>query len=142
MLGLQARGIGRVRLDRSEVLDPSGQIGTGCQVLGGIAVALLPPLVQREIDHHPQRHRRGQRVFLCKDLGGRGEEIVVIAINLVLPVNQQSRGVAKRLPVQKEGQGGQEFGMRWSPKGAHRVAVTKAAVLDGRLTVANRKRAA
>lgn len=32
--------------------------------------------------------------------------------------------------------------MRWSPKGAHRVAVTKAAVLDGRLTVANRKRAA
>ncbi|CAM5490568.1 ISKra4 family transposase ISUnCu19 [Aquamicrobium terrae] len=32
--------------------------------------------------------------------------------------------------------------MRWSPKGAHRVAVTRAAVLDGRLTVANRKRAA
>jgi hypothetical protein len=25
--------------------------------------------------------------------------------------------------------------MRWSPKGAHRVAVTRAAVLDGRLTV-------
>ena len=36
MLGLQARGIGRVRLDRSEVLDPSGEIGTGCQLLGGI----------------------------------------------------------------------------------------------------------
>ena len=32
--------------------------------------------------------------------------------------------------------------MRWSPKGAHRVAVTRAAVLDGRLTVANSKRAA
>jgi hypothetical protein len=32
--------------------------------------------------------------------------------------------------------------MRWSPKGAHRVAVTRAAVLDGRLNVANRKRAA
>jgi hypothetical protein len=32
--------------------------------------------------------------------------------------------------------------MRWSPKGAHRVAVTRAAVLDSRLTVANRKRAA
>jgi hypothetical protein len=32
--------------------------------------------------------------------------------------------------------------MRWSPKGAHRVAVTRAAVLDGRLTVANRKRPA
>lgn len=32
--------------------------------------------------------------------------------------------------------------MRWSPKRAHRVAVTRAAVLDGRLTVANRKRAA
>lgn len=32
--------------------------------------------------------------------------------------------------------------MRWSPKGAHRVAVTRAAVLDGRLTVANRKHAA
>ena len=28
------------------------------------------------------------------------------------------------------------------PKGAHRVAVTRAAILDGRLTVANRKRAA
>ena len=27
--------------------------------------------------------------------------------------------------------------MRWSPKGAHRVAVTRAAVLDGRLTVKN-----
>jgi hypothetical protein len=25
--------------------------------------------------------------------------------------------------------------MRWSPQGAHRVAVTRAAVLDGRLTV-------
>jgi hypothetical protein len=32
--------------------------------------------------------------------------------------------------------------MRWSPKGAHRVAVTRAAVLDGRLTVVNSKRAA
>jgi hypothetical protein len=32
--------------------------------------------------------------------------------------------------------------MRWSPKGAHRVAVTRAAVLDGRLTIANSKRAA
>jgi hypothetical protein len=32
--------------------------------------------------------------------------------------------------------------MRWSPKGAHQVAVTRAAVLDGRLTVANRKSAA
>ena len=25
--------------------------------------------------------------------------------------------------------------MRWSPQGAHRVAITRAAVLDGRLTV-------
>jgi hypothetical protein len=32
--------------------------------------------------------------------------------------------------------------MRWSPKGDHRIAVTKAAVLDGLLTVANGKRAA
>ena len=32
--------------------------------------------------------------------------------------------------------------MRWSPKGAHRVAVTRAAILDGRLNVANRIRAA
>ena len=32
--------------------------------------------------------------------------------------------------------------MRWSPKGAHRVAVTRAAVLDGRLTVTNYRRAA
>jgi hypothetical protein len=28
--------------------------------------------------------------------------------------------------------------MRWSPQGAHRVAVTRAAVLDGRLTVSKR----
>jgi hypothetical protein len=32
--------------------------------------------------------------------------------------------------------------MGWSPKWAHRVAVTRAAVLDGRLTVENSKRAA
>ncbi len=32
--------------------------------------------------------------------------------------------------------------MRWTPKGAQRVAVTRAAVLDGRLTVENSKRAA
>ena len=32
--------------------------------------------------------------------------------------------------------------MRWSPKGAHRVAVTRAAVLDGRLTAENSKLAA
>ena len=32
--------------------------------------------------------------------------------------------------------------MRWSPKGAHRVAVTRAAVLDGRLTVVNSRSAA
>lgn len=32
--------------------------------------------------------------------------------------------------------------MRWSPKGADRVAVTRAAVFDGRLTIANSKRAA
>jgi hypothetical protein len=40
MLRLRARGIGMVRLDWSEVLDPSSEIGTGRQVLGGIAVAL------------------------------------------------------------------------------------------------------
>ncbi len=32
--------------------------------------------------------------------------------------------------------------MRWSPRGAHNVAVTRAAVLDGRLSVSNTKRAA
>jgi hypothetical protein len=32
--------------------------------------------------------------------------------------------------------------MRWSARGAHRVAVTRVAVLDGRLTVEDRKRAA
>jgi hypothetical protein len=32
--------------------------------------------------------------------------------------------------------------MRWSPRGAHNVAVTRAAVLDGRLTVSNPKMAA
>jgi hypothetical protein len=32
--------------------------------------------------------------------------------------------------------------MRWSPKGAHRVAVTRSAILDGRLTVTNSRRAA
>ncbi len=32
--------------------------------------------------------------------------------------------------------------MRWSPKGAHRVAVTRATVLDGRLTVTNSRCAA
>jgi hypothetical protein len=30
---------------------------------------------------------------------------------------------------------GKRWRMRWSPQGAHRVAVTRAAVLDGRLTV-------
>ena len=37
MVCLQARGIGVMRLDRSEFLDPSGEICTGRQVLGGIA---------------------------------------------------------------------------------------------------------
>jgi hypothetical protein len=32
--------------------------------------------------------------------------------------------------------------MRWSPRGAHNVAVTRAAVLDGRLTVSYRTLAA
>ncbi|MFN3210009.1 MAG: ISKra4 family transposase [Roseovarius sp.] len=32
--------------------------------------------------------------------------------------------------------------MRWSPKGAHRVAITRAAVLDGRLNVSHRPKAA
>jgi hypothetical protein len=32
--------------------------------------------------------------------------------------------------------------MRWSPKGAHRVAIMRVAVLDGRLTVVNSRRAA
>ena len=32
--------------------------------------------------------------------------------------------------------------MRWSPKGAHRVALTRAAVLDGRLKVSHRQNAA
>lgn len=31
--------------------------------------------------------------------------------------------------------------MRWSPKGAHRVAVVRAAVLDGRLTAASQRAA-
>jgi hypothetical protein len=44
-------------------------------------------------------------------------------------------GIGLRLEVERRR-------MRWSPRGAHRVAVTRAAVLDGRLTVANRKRAA
>ena len=77
MLRLQARGIGVVRLDSSEVLDPSGEIGTGRQVLSSIAIALLPPLGQREIDHRPQRHRRGQGMLLCQGLGRRDKEFVV-----------------------------------------------------------------
>ena len=32
--------------------------------------------------------------------------------------------------------------MRWSPKGAHRVAITRAAVLDGRLCLSHRQNAA
>ena len=108
---LQARGIGVTRLDRSEVLDPSGQIGTGHQVLRGAAITLLPPLVHREINHRPQRHRCGQRMLFGQCLGRRGEEFVMIAIDLVLPVDQQSRGVAKRWPVQKEGQGCMQVGM-------------------------------
>jgi hypothetical protein len=32
--------------------------------------------------------------------------------------------------------------MRWSPKGAHNAAVTRAAVLDGRLTVSHQPIAA
>jgi len=32
--------------------------------------------------------------------------------------------------------------MRWSLQGAHRVAITRAAVVDGRLTIAHRPRAA
>lgn len=32
--------------------------------------------------------------------------------------------------------------MRWSPRGAHRVAITRSAVLDGRLTISHRKSAA
>ena len=104
MLGLQARGIGRVRLDQSEVLDPSGQVGTGCQMLGSIAIALLPALSQREIDHRPQRHRRGQRMLLGQCLGRWCQEFVVIAIDLVLSVDQQLRSMGQRWPVQKEGQ--------------------------------------
>jgi hypothetical protein len=37
---------------------------------------------------------------------------------------------------------GKKRRMRWSPRGAHRVAVTRAAALDGRLTVSHRKIAA
>jgi hypothetical protein len=37
---------------------------------------------------------------------------------------------------------GEKRRMRWSPRGAHRVAVTRAAVLDGRLTISHRKLAA
>ena len=74
---------------------------------GGIAIALLPRLVQREVDHRPQRHRRGQRMLLRQCLGSRGQEFVVIAVDLVLPVDQQSRGMGMRWPVQKESQCGQ-----------------------------------
>ena len=37
---------------------------------------------------------------------------------------------------------GKKRRMRWSPKGAHRVAITRAAVLDGRLQVSHRQKAA
>jgi len=37
---------------------------------------------------------------------------------------------------------GKKRRMRWSPRGAHRVAVTRAAALDARLTVSHRKIAA
>lgn len=100
-----------MRLDRSEVLDPSGKFSTGRQVLGGIAITLLPSFVRREIDHRPQRHRRVQRMLLGQCLGRRGQKFVVIAVDLVLPVDQQARGVSKRWPVQKEGQRSQQLGM-------------------------------
>ena len=37
---------------------------------------------------------------------------------------------------------GKKRRMRWSPRGAHRVAITRAAVLDGRLQVSHRQNAA
>ena len=37
---------------------------------------------------------------------------------------------------------GKKRRMRWSPRGAHRVAITRAAVLDGRLQVSHRQKAA
>ena len=37
---------------------------------------------------------------------------------------------------------GKKRRMRWSPRGAHRVAITRAAVLDGRLQISHRKTAA
>ena len=100
MLGLQARGIDVMRLDRSEILDPSGEIGTGCQVLGGIAIALLPPRGQREIDHPPQRHRRGERMLLGQCFGRWCQEFVVIAVNLVVPVDQQSTSSCRSISSQ------------------------------------------
>ena len=40
-----------------------------------------------------------------------GEELVVIAIDLVLTVDQQACGMGKRWPVQKERQCGQQVGI-------------------------------
>ena len=112
MRHLQARGIAVVRLNWAEVLDPSGQIGTGRQVLGGIAIALLPRLVQREVNHRPQRHRRGQRMFLGQCFGRRGKEFVVIPVDIDLLVDEQARSTVQRWPVQQEGESSKKVGVR------------------------------
>ncbi len=64
----------------------------------GMAIAGRPRFDQRKVDHGTQRKRRRQRVSGLEGFGRRPENLVVIAVELFRPAQNEIRRVVKCRP--------------------------------------------
>lgn len=69
-----------------------------------MAIAFVLGGIERQVDHRAQYERGSKRMARLQRVGGRGEEAVVIAIELVSPGDDHAGSTVVRWPVDHEGQ--------------------------------------
>lgn len=57
----------------------------------GVPVPAGPAIRQREVDHRAQQYRRGEGILAGENFGGRRQDLVVIAIQLVRAFENEIR---------------------------------------------------
>jgi class 3 adenylate cyclase len=102
MLSFQPGGIRLVRLEDGEVLDHGCEACALHEMPRGMAVAARPGLGEREVDHRPKHERRGERVLAGERIGGRRQDLVMIAIELRRPLSHKASGSIQCGPGDQE----------------------------------------
>ena len=67
-----------------KVIDPLRQMFASLQMACNVRIAFEPGAIEREVDHGPQRERRGQRMVLFQGFGRQRKLPIVIAVQLAV----------------------------------------------------------